>query len=194
MNKKVALYFGSFNPIHIGHQKLAQTLLTNDLVDELWFVISPCNPLKNSSDLLDEHLRLNMVELSIKDNKRFKTCTIEFDMPIPSYTIDTLKLLTSKYSDINFSLVIGTDNALLFNRWKNYTEILNNYSIWVYPRFGYDFNEVKDKYPQMKLLITPYYDISSTQVRNGILNGEDISSLLNLDVYNFIKYNNLYKN
>lgn len=185
---------GSFNPIHIGHQELANYLIDKNLVDELWFVISPCNPLKKQTDLLNEHLRLIMVELSIKDDTRLKTCDIEFDMSIPSYTVDTLKKLTEKYTDIEFSLIIGSDNALVFDKWKDYTDIIKEYPIWVYPRLGYDFNEVKDKYPQMVLLSTPYYDISSTQIRNSIFSGnrKDIKCWLNPYVYKLIKKNKLY--
>lgn len=190
MRKTVALYFGSFNPIHIGHEELAKYLVKNCLVDELWFVISPCNPLKNKSDLLDENIRLQMVEYIIDDN-RLKTCDIEFSMPIPSYTIDTLMKLSEKYSDIDFSIIIGSDNALVFDKWKDYEKILNNYQIWVYPRLGYDFNEVKDKYSKMRLLSTPYYDISSTVIRNSV---EKNKEWLNKKVYNYIINNNLYRN
>lgn len=193
MKKSVAVYFGSFNPIHIGHEELANHLIRYDLVDELWFVISPCNPLKKRSDLLNEYIRLQMVDRAIRTNPKLKTCDIEFSMSIPSYTIDTLKKLTEEYPDIDFSLIIGSDNALVFDKWMDYKEILNNYPIWVYPRLGYDFNEVKHKYPQMKLLSTPYYDISSTQVRDGISKGIDVGEMLNPNVYKFIKYNNLYK-
>lgn len=190
IKKKVSLYFGSFNPIHIGHQQLANYLIDNNLSDEVWFVISPHNPLKKSSELLDENIRLKLVEISINKNSRLKTCDIEFKMPIPSYTIDTLKKLSIQYKNIDFSIIIGSDNALIFDKWKYYNYIIDNYSIFVYPRLGYDFNLIKDKYNKMTLLNTPYYDISSTMIRNNI---EKNKEWLNEDVYNYIMDNNLYK-
>ena len=116
--KKVGLYFGSFNPVHTGHIHLAKYLTDNNLVDEVWFVISPCNPLKDQTGLIDEYLRLDMLMLAIKDNPRFKVCDIEFTMPIPSYTVDTLAELHKQFADIQFTLLIGSDNALVFDKWK----------------------------------------------------------------------------
>ena len=187
--KNVALYFGSFNPIHLGHQKLAEYLTDNDLVDEVWFVISPCNPLKKKSDLLDENLRLKMVEMSIKDKPRLKVCTIEFDMPIPSYTIDTLTVLSDRYPDHNFSLMIGSDNVFVFDKWKGFKDILSKYDVYVYPRLGYDFNDVNYLYPSMVLVDTPYYEISSTDIRT---NKVDNKFWLNPDVFDFINKNKIY--
>lgn len=191
-NKHVAIYSGSFNPVHIGHVKLAEYLTENQLVDEVWFVVSPKNPLKEQSELLDEYLRLDMLILAIRKNPTLKACDIEFTMPIPSYTIDTLHELTTQYPDICFSLIIGSDNALIFDKWKNHRQILNEYPIWVYPRKGYNFRKVADSYPEMKLLDTPYYDISSTQIRDGIAKKQDVSKFLHPDVSHFIFENDLY--
>jgi nicotinate-nucleotide adenylyltransferase len=188
----IALNFGSFNPIHLGHRKLADYLIDNKLVEDVWFVLSPCNPLKNQSELLDEYIRLDMLMLAIKDNPHLKASDIEFTMPIPSYTIDTLKVLTEQFPEHQFSLMIGSDNALVFDKWKNYKEILEKYNVLVYPRKGYDFNKVAKLYPRIKLLDTTIYDISSTQIRELIAQKKDASSWLHPSVYQFIIENNLY--
>lgn len=190
---RVALYFGSFNPVHLGHLKLAEYLTDNELVDEVWFVISPCNPLKEQSELLDEYIRLDMLFFAIRSNPRFKACDIEFTMPIPSYSIDTLNVLSKQFPDYQFELIIGSDNALVFDQWKDYEEILANYPVLVYPRKNYDFAQVAARYPQMKLLNTPIYDISSTQIRDSIAQKKDISQWLHPSVLQFIKENNLYQ-
>ena len=190
---RVALYFGSFNPIHVGHLKLAEYLTDNQLVDEVWFVISPCNPLKEQSEILDEFIRLDMLVFAIQNHPEFKACDIEFTMPTPSYTTDTLRILTSQFPENKFNIIIGSDNALVFDQWKDYTEILANYPVLVYPRKGYDFAEVETKYPQMQLLNTPIYDISSTQIRDSIAQKKDISQWLHPSVLQFIKENNLYQ-
>jgi len=190
----IALYFGSFNPIHLGHQKLAEWLIENEIVDEVWFVVSPCNPLKDQSELIDEYIRLDMLMLAIHNQSRFKASDIEFVMPIPSYSIDTLHELSSQFPDNQFNLIIGIDNALVFDQWKNYKTLLKEYPVLVYPRSGYDFVEVSDKYPQMQLLSTPHFNISSTQIRESIANKKDVSQWLHPSVYQFIIENNLYLN
>lgn len=191
---RVGLYFGSFNPIHIGHLSLAEYLIEHNIVDEVWFVVSPNNPLKSKAELLDHHLRFDMVRGAITEKDfPFKACDTEFTMPVPSYTINTLHILSEQYPIISFSLLIGSDNALVFDKWKDYQSILNEYPIFVYPRHGYDFKEVEKKYPQMKLLNTPYYEISSTEIRKKIAENEDYSMLVTPEVKRFIERNNLYK-
>jgi nicotinate-nucleotide adenylyltransferase len=188
----IGLYFGSFNPVHTGHLGLAGRLLDDSLVDELWFVLSPCNPLKKQADLLDEHIRLKMLELAIGSHPKMKASDVEFDMPLPSYTIDTLRLLSKQYQEHKFSLLIGSDNALAFDKWKDYRAILSAYPVWVYPRRGYDFQLVAEKYPQMQLLPTPYYDVSSTEIRKRIAQKKDAGKWLHPSVYQFISENGLY--
>ena len=188
----VGLYFGSFNPIHLGHLQLAEYLTDNALVDEVWLVVSPCNPLKKQAELLDEHIRLQMVEMSIAHNPRLKASDVEFDLPVPSYTIDTLRFLSSNYPQHNFSLLIGSDNALLFDRWKDYRVISENYRVFVYPRRDYDFNSVADIYPQMQLLPTPYYDISSSEIRQALAQKKDVNQWLHPDVLKLIESKELY--
>jgi len=190
----IGIYSGSFNPIHNGHIQLAEYLIDNKLVDEVWFVVSPCNPLKNQQDLINEYLRLDMLVMSIKNKPQFKASDIEFSMPIPSYSIDTLQELSKQYPDNQFSLMIGSDNALIFDQWKNYKQLLDKYQVLVYPRIGYDFSEVKGKYPQMQLLNTPYFNISSTQIRQSIAKKKDISQWLHPSVRDFILENHLYAN
>lgn len=192
--KKVGLYFGSFNPVHTGHIHLAKYLTDNNLVDEVWFVISPCNPLKDQTGLIDEYLRLDMLMLAIKDNPYFKVCDIEFTMPIPSYTVDTLAELHKQFADIQFTLLIGSDNALVFDKWKSPDLILANYPVLVYPRKGYDFEVVAEKYPQMQLLNSPFFEISSTQIREDIAQKKDVTQWLHPSVYQFIQELDLYKN
>ena len=191
--KKVGLYFGSFNPIHAGHLNLAEYLVANNTVDEVWFVVSPNNPLKNRSELLDHHLRLEMVKISIQPEQQFRASDIEFSMPTPSYTVDTLRRLHALYPEICFSLVIGSDNALVFDKWKDYQQILEEYPVLVYPRRGYDFKQVEEKFPQMQLLNTPLYDISSTGIREKVKSNQDYSEYVTPQVRDFIDKNNLYK-
>lgn len=188
----IAIYSGSFNPVHNGHTQLAEYLIKKNLVDEVWFIVSPCNPLKNQIDLIDEYIRLEMLILAVKNYPNFKVSDIEFTMPIPSYSIDTLHKLSEQYPEHQFSLIIGSDNALVFDQWKDYERLLSEYSVWVYPRKGYDFSEVAERYPQMKLLDTPFYDISSTEIRQRIATKKDVSQWLHPDVHKFILENSLY--
>jgi nicotinate-nucleotide adenylyltransferase len=190
---KIALYFGSFNPVHNGHIQLAEHLIDIIHVDEVWFVVSPCNPLKNQSDLIDEYLRLDMMMLAIKGNAKFKASDVEFTMPLPSYTIDTLNKLSNDFPQHLFSLLIGSDNAQVFDKWKNYNKILDKYEVFVYPRRGYDFSKTTDIYSKMKFINSPYYDISSTEIRTAIAQKKDITKWLHPDVFEFIIENKLYQ-
>jgi len=189
----IAIYSGSFNPIHTGHLRLAEYLTAHRLVDEVWFVVSPCNPLKEHPSLIDEYQRLDMVILAIGDNPSLKASDVEFTMPIPSYTIDTLHRLTELFPEHRFSLFIGSDNALVFDKWKSPDQILNEYEVFVYPRKGYDFQVVADKYPEMQLLDTPIYDISSTEIRALIRENKDTGTWLHPMVASYIHENNLYR-
>ncbi len=190
---KIAIYSGSFNPVHNGHVQLSKYLVDNNLVDEVWFIVSPCNPLKHQKDLIDERLRLEMLKLAIKSFPSFKASDIEFSMPIPSYSIDTLHKLSKLYPGHEFSLIIGSDNALVFDKWKNFKQLLSEYKVLVYPRKDFDFSEVREKYPQMKLLDTPYYDISSTQIRMDISRQKEVLNWIHPDVNRFINEHNLYR-
>lgn len=189
---RIAIYSGSFNPIHLGHQYLAGFLIKQNICDEVWFVVSPCNPLKKQSELIDEKIRLEMVKLAIGDEKRLKVSDVEFYMPIPSYSIDTLTKLSDENPQHQFLLIIGSDNAVIFNQWKNYRDILEKYEVYVYPRRNYDVTEAIRLYPEMKVLNTPYFDISSTEIRKMISQKKDASNWLHPSVMKFIVDNNLY--
>ena len=190
---QIAIFSGSFNPIHLGHQKLAEYLLDKNFVDEVWFVVSPLNPLKDQVQQFDKRVRMDMVLAAVGNNNRMRVSDVEFAMPVPSYTIDTLKKLTELYPQHQFSLMIGSDNAVIFDQWKDYRQILDTYPVWVYPRKGYDFSTVASQYPQMQLLDTPLYDISSTQIREMLRKGEDVSAWLHPEVMEYIGEKRVYE-
>lgn len=190
---QIAIFSGSFNPIHLGHQKLAEYLLDKNFVDEVWFVVSPLNPLKDQVQQFDKRVRMDMVLAAVGNNNRMRVSDVEFAMPVPSYTIDTLKKLTELYPQHQFSLMIGSDNAVIFDQWKDYRQILDTYPVWVYPRKGYDFSIVASQYSQMQLLDTPLYDISSTQIREMLRKGEDVSAWLHPEVMEYIKKKGIYE-
>lgn len=192
MKKQIGIYSGSFNPIHLGHTQLAKHLLEQKIVDEVWFIVSPCNPLKERNELLDEFIRLEMLVLAIQHHPQMKASDLEFSMPIPSYSIDTLNVLRLQYPDVQFSLIIGSDNAIIFDQWKDYQLILRDLQILVYPRMGFDFQEVAHKYPEMRLLSTPYYNVSSTQIRQLIHEQKDLSPYLDPSVIQLIEENDFY--
>lgn len=193
IKKRIGIYSGSFNPIHLGHTKLAEYIVDNKFVDEVWFVVSPCNPLKKQKELLDEYIRLDMLILAIENHPNFKASDVEFCMPIPSYSIDTLNFISTQFTDYQFFMIIGSDNALVFDQWKDYTQLLDNYPILVYPRIGSEFHLVADRYPEMELLNSPVYDISSTEIRNSIAQKKDVSQWLHPSVHQFIIDNDLYQ-
>ena len=172
---KIGLYFGSFNPIHVGHLIIAQTLFQRGGLDQVWFVVSPQNPFKKQESLAHEQDRLRMVELAIDDNFQFRASDVEFRMPRPSYTIDTLTYLSDKYPQHQFSLFLGSDNLSHFHKWKNHQAILDNYPILVYPRPG----EVKTlDHPGVTYLDAPLLDISATFIRQSIQEGLSVRYLL----------------
>lgn len=191
--KSIGLFFGSFNPIHLGHTNLAEYIFRFSGVDEIWFIVSPRNPLKEQSELIDENLRLKMLQLATGDKDYLVASDIEFDLPKPSYTIKTLKTLSEIFPEDDFILLIGSDNMQIFDQWKDYQTILDDYSVLVYPREGYPYEEYEERYPEMQILEeAPFFDVSSTQIRELIKNNQDVSHWLHADVYQFIKENNLY--
>lgn len=193
--KSIGLFFGSFNPIHLGHTQLAEYIFEYSGVDEIWYIVSPRNPLKEQSELIDEHLRFRLIEMATEGKDYLKVSDIEFNMPKPSYTINTLQALSEKYPEDNFILLIGSDNMQIFDQWKDYQTILNEYSILVYPRKDFDYEPFEEIYPDMQILEeAPFFEISSTDIRELIKNNQDASQWLHPDVYQFIKENNLYKN
>ncbi len=195
---KIGLYFGSFNPVHIGHMAIAGYMTEFGGLDQVWFVVSPHNPLKKKETLLDDHHRLHMVRLAIGDNDRIKSCDIEFKLPIPSYTIDTLTYLGEKYSKNEFCLVMGQDNLITLHKWKNANELVRRCPIYVYPRP--DTEKPMSQLLNQLLLAAdirevnaPLMDISSTFIRQGIKNGKDMSYFLPQPVWKYIKEMHFYE-
>jgi len=189
---EVGLYFGSFNPIHHGHLIIASHILYNSDLDQLWFVVSPQNPLKQSVGLLNEYHRLYLVQLSVEEEKNMRAIDIEFKLPKPSYTIDTLTYLGEKYPDHSFSVIMGSDSFQNISRWKNYEQILRNYRIYIYPRSG--SSEI-EKYPNTRITVVkaPILEISATQIRNNIKEGKPIRFLVPDKVREEIEKNGYYK-
>lgn len=190
--KNIGLYFGSFNPIHKGHLAIAKYLLKSSDLEELWFVISPQSPFKSEESLLDDDYRFKMVLLAIQNNKRLRACNIEFALPKPSYTINTLKALHEKYPEKNFSIIMGSDNLDSFDKWKNYEDIINNSRIYVYPRHGSDGSRFKS-HPSVCWVNAPLLDISSTTIREFIRQGKDVRKMLPVNVLEYIEKMGFYK-
>lgn len=188
--RRVVLYFGSFNPIHKGHVAVAERVLERGLCDEVWFVVSPQNPLKPKAELIDEHHRLNMVRLAAEASRypdRMKVCDVEFDMPRPSYTIDTLEELGRRWPEVQFAMLVGTDIVGQIERWKRWEEIVSRYKIYVYPRRGY----VGDGDARFEALEgEPFEDCSSTEVRRALAEGD--SDMIAAPVKNYIKEHQLW--
>lgn len=190
--KKIALFFGSFNPIHIGHLALANYLVEFTEVDELWFVVSPQNPHKNKSSLLDANLRYDMVYETIKDDSRFKVSNVEFSLPKPSYTCDTLVHLEEKFPENNFYLIIGADNLTNFHKWKNYEFILTNFPLLVYPRNEAVNLNTFSLSGNITLLQAPKIEISSSFIRKSIHNKKLINHFLHATTWKLIKKHGYY--
>ena len=188
---KIGLYSGSFNPIHVGHVALANYMLNHTDLDEIWFVVSPHNPLKQKELLIDDDIRLQMTKLAVEDFPRLKVSDIEFSLPKPSYTIDTLDFLSTTYPNDEFVLIIGADNLDVFHLWKNYQELLKNYRILAYPREGYGINATND-FPEIEYIDAPLFNISSSEIREKIKNKEDVSAFLPPKVFTFITQKKLY--
>ena len=195
---KVGLYFGSFNPVHIGHLAIAGYMTEFEGLEQVWFVVSPHNPLKKKETLLDDHQRLYMAQLAIGDNPRLKASDIEFRLPVPSYTIDTLAYLKEKYPSNKFSLVMGEDNLSTLHKWKNAKELLKEHPVYVYPRPGI----LKPSSAILEQLLSsadisfskaPLMDISGTFIRDGIKAGKDMSYYLAPEVWKYIKEMHFYK-
>ena len=185
MMKKTGLYFGSFNPIHVGHLIIAEYLVEHSDLQELWFVVSPQNPLKKKASLLDDLERLHIVNLAIEDDLRFKACDVEFSLPKPSYTSYTLQVLREQHPNREFCLIMGEDNLQTFDRWLNYEWILEHFSIYVYPRIGYDGGERKS-HPRVTFIDAPRIELSSTLIRDSIRNGKEVRYMLPPGVYDYI--------
>ena len=191
----IGLYFGSFNPIHIGHLIIANHMVEHSDLDEVWFVVSPHNPFKVKKSLLNNHHRLAMVEFAIEDYPKFKVTDIEFKLSQPSFTINTLAHITEKFPNHQFSIIMGEDNLSGFHKWKNYEQILQNHLIYIYPRLKL-IDKKEDliiNHPNIKLIDAPIIQISATNIRNWIKNKKNVRTLLPKKVWNYIDEMNFYK-
>lgn len=188
---KVTIYGGSFNPIHNGHIRLAAYVLSHTDTDELWFVVTPRNPLKATDGLIDDSARLEMVRMAVADIPHVLVSDIEFTLPKPNYTADTLAVLAREYPEHTFSLLIGADNMAVFDRWRNYEDILRHHTVYVYPRSG---SPLRVQYPQMRVLSgAPLFPYSSTEIRAMIRQGKPVADMLPVSVERYIVENKLYK-
>ncbi|BFP40896.1 nicotinate (nicotinamide) nucleotide adenylyltransferase [Flavobacteriaceae bacterium GF1] len=192
--KKVGLYFGTFNPIHIGHLIIANHMAEFSDLDEVWFVVTPKSPFKQKQSLLDNHHRYQMVFEAIQDYPKLKASKIEFDLPQPNYTINTLAHIGERYPDHRFCLIMGEDNLKGFHKWKNYEAILDGYDIYMYPRIssGITENTFKD-HPKIHRVDAPIMEISSTFIRKEHKNGRNIRALLPDTVWKYLDEMNFYR-
>lgn len=188
---KVGLFFGSFNPIHVGHLIISNIVQQSTDVDEVWFIVSPQNPFKKNKNLLHEFDRYDLVQAAIADDFHFKVSDIEFSMPRPSYTVDTLTVLSEKHPNHEFTLIIGEDNLASFPKWKNHHIILEHYGLIVYPRPDAKKTELSD-HAQVKLIDAPKMDISATLIRKMIRANQSIKYLVPMQVEEVIKAKKLF--
>lgn len=191
---KIGLYFGTFNPIHVGHLIIANHMAEHSDLDQVWMVVTPHNPFKKKSTLLDDYHRLQMVHLAAEDFPKIKPSDIEFKLDQPNYTVNTLVHLQEKYPDHEFSLIMGEDNLKSFHKWKNYEAILEHHDIYVYPRISSEIENLDLKnHVKIHLIDAPVVEISSTFIRDTIKKGKNVQPLLPLKVWEYIDHNNFYK-
>lgn len=194
MKKKVGLYFGTFNPIHLGHVIIANHMVEFTELDEVWLVVTPHNPFKKKNSLLENHHRLEMVYLACEGYPKLKPCDVEFRLPQPNYTVVTLAKLEEDHPSLEFSLIMGEDNLKSFHKWKNYEVILERHKIYVYPRISaVPANDQFKDYPGIIRVEAPVIEISSTFIRNAIKEGKNIIPLLNPRVWEYIDKMNFYR-
>ena len=190
--KKIGLFFGSFNPVHIGHMIIANFMASQTDLDEVWIVISPQNPFKQKKSLARDYDRLRLVQLAIGDNTNLKASNIEFSLPQPSYTIDTLTFLKEQHPTHKFVLIMGGDNLASLHKWKNAELILRDYQIYVYQRPQYDLGALKDD-PSVQLFEAPLMQISASYIRNCIKNKQSVRYLVPDAVLEEIEASGLYR-
>jgi nicotinate-nucleotide adenylyltransferase len=195
---KIGLYFGTFNPIHIGHLIIANHMAEYSDLEQIWMVVTPHNPLKKKDTLLDDYQRLHLVNLATEDYPKIKPSEVEFKLPQPNYTVNTLAHLQEKYPQHEFSLIMGEDNLKSLHKWKNYEVILQNHEIYVYPRVSSEAENLDSKIShnfgtKIHIINAPIVEISSTFIRENIKNKKNIQPLLPSKVWEYINHNNFYK-
>ena len=190
---QIGLYFGTFNPVHIGHLIIANHLVEYSNLDEVWMVVTPHNPFKTKSTLLDDYHRLQMVFLATESYDKIKPSDIEFKLPQPNYTVNTLAHLKDKYPQHQFSLIMGEDNLKSLHKWKNYEYLLENHPIYVYPRVSSSEETAVVSGAQIHKIDAPVIEISSTFIRQSIKEGKNTKPLLSEQVFEYISHNLFYK-
>ena len=186
---RIAIFSGSFNPIHNGHLAIAREALAQDAADELWFLVSPQNPLKKNIDLFPEADRLKMVKLAIENEKGMKASDFEFHLPRPTYTINTLEKLRENYPKHQFKLLIGGDNLAIFHKWVEYKRIIDEFGLIVYPRPEFD-TESLPKFPNTTIITAPLINLSATEIREKLAKGESITGLVPEKVVEYLRRHN----
>lgn len=183
---KVGLFFGSFNPVHVGHMIIANFMATQTDLEEVWMVVSPHNPLKPKRTLARDHDRLHLVRLAIGDNTKLKASDVEFSLPQPSYTIDTLSYLKEKHPNRQFALIMGGDNLATLHKWKNYELLLRDHEIFVYQRPSSDLGNLQ-QHPSIKIVEAPLMEISASYIRNCLKAGQSVQYLVPDAVYHYLE-------
>ena len=201
--KKIGLFFGTYNPIHVGHLVIANHLANYTELDEVWLVVSPQNPLKKKDSLLQDYHRLALVRVAIEDNPKLKASDIEFSLPKPSYTCNTLAHINEKYPDYSFALIMGEDNLRTFHKWKNYEDILKNNQIYVYPRIlteqeklasNSEINNELDKHKNITICAdVPVMKVSASFIRKAVKEKKDVSYLLTQPVFKYLTEMHFYE-
>lgn len=189
---KIGLFFGSFNPIHVGHLIIANHMATQTDLDKVWLVVSPHNPLKPKKSLARDFDRLHLARLGIGDNPRIEASNVEFGLPQPSYTIDTLAFLKEKHPDREFALIMGGDNLATLDQWKNYEQLLAGFDIYVYRRPGIELGPFAS-HPRVKICEAPLLDISATYIRDCLRKGRSVRYLVPEAVFEYLESGNLYR-